>query len=527
MKEKAIVYTRVSTEEQKKTGTSLDNQIQKCEQYANDQGYKLLGSFRDDVSGMTPLGERPGLFEALELASREHAQVLVVLDVDRLARDELISMLIVQDFENVGARVEFATGGSTANVDDRLIIGIKRVIADNERRNILKRMTTGRYNRVADGKILGTHVPPLGYLYNENTKLLEKDPRAAHTIEYIFKTYAGGDVSLAKLEQLLEQGGHLTSGDLNPSISKKSARGKWNRTSIRKIIRNPAYYGQWVYGKVSTTPFEPVAVKIPAIVSKRLWEQANAQLDYNKKHRPSTEGYALKRRIKCGKCGNLFRRKIIKNKGRKYIYYVCNLNKCKARMHNGRRVEQAIAEWVLNLASSPAELKKELEIRKNNASKDNAPIQRNLKTIQTRLDVEIGALAKLSKLFLYEAMTEEQMQAESEGINSRIRLLEDQQSALVDQLQPISEFDLDILSEMFTDEYLDDIEELADYVQLYKEPRLAHENKLGDVYTKMGLAVVINDEQAELKCSFAAENENFPDVYHIVITFQGKTPTKP
>jgi len=524
MKDKAIVYARVSTEEQAKTGTSLDNQVQKCEQYAGDRGYTLLGSFKDDISGMTPLGERPGLLEALTLATRESAQVLVVLEVDRLARDELISMLIVKDFEDIGSRVEFATGGSTANIDDRLIIGIKRVIADNERRNIIGRMTTGRYNRVTNGKVLGSHVAPLGYLYNEETKLLEKDPRAEDTVKFIFETYASGDVSLAKMEKILEQKGHLTSGDLNPSISKISARGKWNRTSIRKIIRNPAYYGQWTYGKTSTTKFEPVAVEIPAIVSKKLWQLANDRLEHNKEHRPSSEGYALKRKIKCQKCGNLFRRKIVKNNGKKYVYYTCNLTTCETKMHRARDLEIPIAEWVLNLASSPEELKKELNARKKIASKDNAPIRKNLETLQTQLDDENSALEKLAKVFLYGVMTEEQMQAEGEAIRTRIRLLEDQKLALTDQLAPASEFDLDVLGEMFYDEWPDEIENMLSYVRNYPEPIPAMEKKLGDIYTQFGLSVVISDEDAELTCSLG---ESFPAVYHIVITVQGKTPTNP
>src|SRR2546423_14160557 len=48
MAEKAVIYTRVSTEEQVKGGTSLSGQKAACEEYCERQGYKVAKSFVEE-----------------------------------------------------------------------------------------------------------------------------------------------------------------------------------------------------------------------------------------------------------------------------------------------------------------------------------------------------------------------------------------------------------------------------------------------------------------------------------------------
>ena len=56
--EKAVVYARVSSEEQAKHGFSIDNQKRQCIEFAEKQGYSVTKVFVDEGKSAKNL-ERP------------------------------------------------------------------------------------------------------------------------------------------------------------------------------------------------------------------------------------------------------------------------------------------------------------------------------------------------------------------------------------------------------------------------------------------------------------------------------------
>ena len=82
-----VIYTRVSTAEQGKSGLGLDAQERDNRLFLDnfsDQPYEILGEFRDVQSGKDD--DRPELAKALQLARKEKAELLVS-KLDRLSRD--------------------------------------------------------------------------------------------------------------------------------------------------------------------------------------------------------------------------------------------------------------------------------------------------------------------------------------------------------------------------------------------------------------------------------------------------------
>lgn len=83
----AVGYIRVSTLGQNKNGISKDVQRESIEKFAEHLGYTLIEIFEDTASGVgaKSLYKRKGLLSALDLASRESAD-MIVWDWDRLSR---------------------------------------------------------------------------------------------------------------------------------------------------------------------------------------------------------------------------------------------------------------------------------------------------------------------------------------------------------------------------------------------------------------------------------------------------------
>ena len=52
MTKRAVIYCRVSTKEQKDSGTSLDKQEEACRKYAKAHGFEIVGTFKMTIPGL-------------------------------------------------------------------------------------------------------------------------------------------------------------------------------------------------------------------------------------------------------------------------------------------------------------------------------------------------------------------------------------------------------------------------------------------------------------------------------------------
>jgi DNA invertase Pin-like site-specific DNA recombinase len=82
--DKVVGYARVSTDEQRANGVSLDAQRQAIEEECRRRGWELLRIDQDTLSGKTT--KRPGLQLALDACRSGEASGIVVMKLDRLTR---------------------------------------------------------------------------------------------------------------------------------------------------------------------------------------------------------------------------------------------------------------------------------------------------------------------------------------------------------------------------------------------------------------------------------------------------------
>src|SRR6266545_905830 len=105
---RAPIYVRVSTKRQGERGESLPEQIIACREYADQQGYIVIGQpFEDMYTGEEI--DRPALDALREFVQREHPQVVIAYSIDRLSRDMAYQIMIEREFKRYGAKIEYAT----------------------------------------------------------------------------------------------------------------------------------------------------------------------------------------------------------------------------------------------------------------------------------------------------------------------------------------------------------------------------------------------------------------------------------
>jgi DNA invertase Pin-like site-specific DNA recombinase len=81
-----VIYRRVSTSEQGKSGLGLDAQGSAIAAFCAAEGFEVIIGFEDVSSGKLGLDSRPGLAAALAKAARLKCPV-IVSKLDRLSRD--------------------------------------------------------------------------------------------------------------------------------------------------------------------------------------------------------------------------------------------------------------------------------------------------------------------------------------------------------------------------------------------------------------------------------------------------------
>src|SRR5215217_6949840 len=100
---RAILYARVSTDEQARSGYSLAQQMEALRGYADQEGYEILEAVTDPGQSGASL-ERPGMDRIRDLVAGGDIAVVLAQDRDRFAREPAYHYLLKREFEEYGAR---------------------------------------------------------------------------------------------------------------------------------------------------------------------------------------------------------------------------------------------------------------------------------------------------------------------------------------------------------------------------------------------------------------------------------------
>lgn len=117
-KKKALAYLRVSGRGQINKG-GFPRQRETIRKYAKAHGLEIVGEYRDEgVSGTKELEHRQGLAALLDFIESNGVQVVLVERADRLARDLMVSEVILGQFRDLGVSVIGADSGVDLTTGD-------------------------------------------------------------------------------------------------------------------------------------------------------------------------------------------------------------------------------------------------------------------------------------------------------------------------------------------------------------------------------------------------------------------------
>lgn len=341
---KVWLYYRLSRDEDEELNP-LNNQRKIIYNFAVSSGHEVVGeSFDDNVSGMH--FNREGIDKIYEVVEAGKIEAIIVKDLSRLGRHRTQTALFIDYLREHDVRVLSATENiDTFNENDDLIIGFKGLVNDFYARDGSRRVRTGYRQKQKEGIVT---IPPFGYFKDKNIKKVVVVEEAAETVRLIFSAYVGGSGMKAIARTLNEQRRKTPALMQMELLNKRLPNTQdgilkkylWDATMVARILRDESYIGTLICHKSErnkinktfrfTDPEEQFRHEnyLPVIVTREIWEQAQALLTERKEKnvRAGTNRGILRYGglLRCKDCGRTFIGKRIKLKSGERVAYVCD-----------------------------------------------------------------------------------------------------------------------------------------------------------------------------------------------------------
>lgn len=330
--ERAIVYARVSTDEQAETGTSIDNQVEKSLAYAETNNIQVVAIFKEDYTGKAL--DRPELNKVREMLRNGQADNLIVYKTNRLDRSEwgVNLLILMQELKTLGVSLHYSQDNRKVDLNNPMEAFMYGSFAGwqagEDHRETVSKLYEGRVKRAKNGYVVPQGNTPYGYKKVNIDKrwYFEIVESEAEIVRLIFQYYVVGDEN-GKTLSMLE-----IAEKLNNMGLKSRCGGRWMHGQVRLILKNETHAGTWHYRKSAAErdpSIKPIPVEVPAIVPREWWEQAQNQIAHNTslaKRNRKPGRYLLATYVKCGDCGYKMGGRSRKNKKEaraEYLYYFC------------------------------------------------------------------------------------------------------------------------------------------------------------------------------------------------------------
>ncbi len=159
------LYVRVSTTRQQQTQT-IDQQLARLHTHVATQPDWQLNEthiYRHEGYSGAKLN-RPGLDRLRDHARAAQFTHVLITAPDRLARNYVHQVLLIDELKELGCTVEFVDRPMSDDPHDQLLLQIRGAVAEYERTLIADRMRRGRQMRVRNGQLLPWTKAPYGYI---------------------------------------------------------------------------------------------------------------------------------------------------------------------------------------------------------------------------------------------------------------------------------------------------------------------------------------------------------------------------
>lgn len=269
MRRAAVGYVRVSTIGQAEHGLGLDIQKDAIAAYCRREHLQLVGFHEDaGVSGANGVTDRVGWPKLIDALEQRQFEVVVILRLDRLARDLMLQENMLTNVLELGGELISIDEPDLCDGDPTRVMfrQIKGAVSQYEKAMIVARLRAGRRKKARMGGYSGGWLP-YGYTAEGSGRSAKPavDLAEARIVQTVFEEYARGQTMRAIAHILTVNGIHTRRG------------GRWHESTVRAILNNELYTGQREQHGV-------ICQMCEAIIPYGLWKACQMRME-EKRHR--------------------------------------------------------------------------------------------------------------------------------------------------------------------------------------------------------------------------------------------------
>jgi len=347
------VYVRVSTDDQRDNGYSIDSQLRMIKEYCEKNEYDIVDVYNDAGHSGKDL-MRPEMQRLLKDIKTKKIDKLVAIKVDRLTRNNYDGFWLLNYCEEHDVKIELILEPydvSTANGE--MIFGMNLVFGQRERKEI------GARTKRAMEEMALEHIhpskAPYGYIRNKKTGHLEVEPIEAEVVKEIFELCKQGNSTRGIATIMKDNNAYLK-------------QGKWKSDRVYKILSNSIYIGIFEYGKYKRKSQDILRVEnyCEPIIDEVTWNATRNVLVKNKHSNYGEYIHLFSGLVKCPICGEIMSSsesfKYPNGKQKVYYHLRCKNHNCSGfgLHYNTEKIEtklkQVLEELTLFMLSMDNEI---------------------------------------------------------------------------------------------------------------------------------------------------------------------------
>lgn len=339
----AIVYARVSSEEQKKKGFSLRGQSAKLRAYCEGK-FEIV----EAIETQEPASEagRKDFGRMIDQVRKENIKNIVVWHSDRLSSNPDDQALVKRLMKKEDVKLHCVQTGRVLdkdNYEDMFIMDIEAAVNARRIADLARKTKDGQHQKCIEGEY--PRYCPIGYLNQVDPKnpdrviIIKDEKRAPYIIEF-FEKYATGNYSTKSLAK------EMSKTDFRTRETEKRPSKPICRRSLRIILRDPFYYGEFLWnGLLWPHKYEP-------LISRSLFDKVGKILDEKALTlgcgRRDSDTFPFKKFLRCGFCGLRFTASVAK---KEYKYYHCHKENgdCQQKSYRAEKIDELLAAGIGNI----------------------------------------------------------------------------------------------------------------------------------------------------------------------------------
>lgn len=320
---RVAAYARVSSN----SDDQLNSYVAQVDYYtrhiASHEDWELADIYADEgISGLVA-SKRDDFNRLIQDCRDGKLDRILVKSISRFARNTKEYIQYVRELLRLGISIHFEKENiDTGKMTSEQVATIYGAFSQMESTNHADNMRISVRIRMEKGDYISPSTP-YGYRLNERT--LEVIPEEADIVRYIFSAYLKGQGKCDIAKELNELGVPRTNG-----------REVWHHSTVSYILTNISYTGDMIWQKTFATddiPFRQLRNNgqkpkyfvencHEPIISKEDYEQVQTIMRCRRSQTNNgspSDTSLLTKKVFCGNCGTLFRRK--KNNGK--VYWTC------------------------------------------------------------------------------------------------------------------------------------------------------------------------------------------------------------